>query len=308
MKTFQEWIEEYARTNDDATTIAGTINRIIARLEIVLALPGLSESDRGRVEAKIAEWQTIRSQVMATWPDPPGPSTGLLDSVSYGSAQMAHPSAAFADRARICLVEHCPLDNAVQLCFYETIYRFLMQERESPQPPDRHRLEPPSGSDLPSDLAAFLKSQRLACLLLGTEGDDGSGFVIKAPGAEIEGLRGPLPILFRQELYHHPSSPVIRLLLRLYDRPPSSLAFESFVNIDDEEQRRDYGTLANQEMVNLYFYDEALVHRVTHQVRNSLRGNVPLVLAAALRLRARIVDDRFDFDRAKADVIARTSI
>src|SRR3954462_2777090 len=129
-----------------------------------------------------------------------------------------------------------------------------MKERETPHQPN-DRLRPPSGSDLPSDLAAFLESQRLACLLIGTE--RGSSFVIKAPGDEIEGLRGPLPVLFRQELYRHPTSPVIRLLLRLYDRPhdpaPSSLAFESFVNVDDEGQRSDYGALARQDLVDLYF-------------------------------------------------------
>ena len=65
MKTFQKWLEEYARTNDDATKIAGTVNRIIARLKIVLELPGLTDQDRGQVELKIAEWQKIRSQVMA---------------------------------------------------------------------------------------------------------------------------------------------------------------------------------------------------------------------------------------------------
>lgn len=136
--------------------------------------------------------------------------------------------------------------------------------------------------------------------------------MIKAPGDEIEGLRGPLPVLFRQELYRHPSAPVIRLLLRLYDRPhdpaPSSLAFESFVNIDDEGQRHDYDGLRQQDLVDLHFYDEVLQHRLTKIIPNSLRTDVPLVLGTALRLRARIMNDRFDFDRAKADLIARTSI
>lgn len=168
----------------------------------------------------------------------------------------------------------------------------------------------PSESALPSDLAAFLKGQRLACLLIGA--DQGSSFVIKAPAREIEGLRGPLPVLFRQELYRHPSAPVIRLLLRLYDRahddPPSSLAFESFVNVDDPEQRRDYQALAEQDRLDLHFYDEALHARLTKIVPNHLRADIPQVLATALQLRARIADDRFDFDRAKADVLARTTL
>ena len=163
---------------------------------------------------------------------------------------------------------------------------------------------------MPPDLAAFLRTQTRACLLLGT--DRGSGFIIKTPAEEIDGLRGPLPVLFRQELYRHPSSPVIRLLLRLYDRPhdptPSSLAFESFVNVDDEGQRQDYGELARQDLIDLHFYDEVLQHRLTKIIPNSLRPEVPLVLGTALRLRARIPRDRFDFDRAKADVVARTAL
>jgi hypothetical protein len=99
-----------------------------------------------------------------------------------------------------------------------------------------------------------------------------------------------MPVLFRHELYRHPSSPVIRLLLRLYDRPhdrpPSSLAFESFINVDDEGQRSNYGNLSLLETIDLHFYDEALTHRLTKQIPN----------------------DRFDFDRAKADVIAHTSL
>src|SRR4051812_11810509 len=126
-----------------------------------------------------------------------------------------------------------PLDRRADLCFSETVYLIILKERESPHRPD-DQAQPPAGGGLPSDLAAFLESQRLACLLIGTE--RGSGFVIKAPGDEIASLRGPVPVLFRHELYRHPSSPVIRLLLRLYDRPPSSFAFESFVNIDDEGQ------------------------------------------------------------------------
>ena len=184
-----------------------------------------------------------------------------------------------------------------------------MQDRESQHQPE-NQVQPPAGSDLPADLAAFLRTQRLACLLIGT--DRGSSFVIKAPGDEIEGLRGTLPVLFRQELYRHPSAPVIRLLLRLYDRPhdptPSSLAFESFVNVDDEGQRQEYGALAWQDLVDLHFYDEVLQRRLTKIIPNSLRPDVPLVLGTALRLRARIPNDCFDFDRAKADVLARTSL
>jgi hypothetical protein len=181
-----------------------------------------------------------------------------------------------------------------------------MKEREYLNGPNNHGPIPPSGESLPADLARFLRSHRLACLLIGTV--EGSAFVVKAPGDEIAGLHGPMPVLLRHELYRHRTAPVICLLLRLYDRPPAALAFESFVNVDDAGQRRDYGDLARQDRIDLHFYDEALQHRLAKQVPNSIRRDVPLVLATALRLRARIPDDRFDFDRAKDDVLARTSL
>jgi hypothetical protein len=185
-----------------------------------------------------------------------------------------------------------------------------VKEQEPPCQPDEHRSLPQSGNDLPADLPALLESERLACLLIGTK--RGSGFAIKAPRDEIEGLRGPMPVLFRQELDRHPASPVIRLLLRLYDRPhghpPSSLAFESFVNVDDEGQRTDYGALAHQDLIDLAFYDEAFRRRLTKQITNFVRADIPSILSIALRLRARISDDHFDFDLAKADVLARTSL
>jgi hypothetical protein len=175
-------------------------------------------------------------------------------------------------------------------------------------PRDRHHLE--AVSPLPPELAAFLRTQTRACLLLGT--DRGSSFILKTPASDLDGLRGPLPILLRHELYRHWSSPVIRLLLRFYDvpldQPPSSLAFESFINVDDEEQRSDYGELARQALIPLHFYDQALQHRLAKTVRNSLRPSIPQLLVTALSLRARIPQDQLDFDQAKAEVIARTSL
>jgi hypothetical protein len=180
-----------------------------------------------------------------------------------------------------------------------------MKER-SPNDHQEHRATPLDAGALPADLAAFLSTQRLACLLVGT--DRGSAMVIKAPADEIESVRGPVPVLLRHELYRHPTSPVIRMLLRLYDRPPTTLTFESFINVDDEGQRADYGELTRQDELDLHFYDETLAHRLAKRVANPAREHVLQVLITALRLRARIPDDRFDFDQAKADVIARTSI
>lgn len=176
-----------------------------------------------------------------------------------------------------------------------------MTEHDQP-----HHFDREASPDLPPELADFLRTHQYAALLHAT--DQGSVLVVKAPGLEIENVRGQIPIEIRHELYRHPSAPVIRMLTRLYDQPQRPLALETFVNIDDEQQRADYGDLARQDELNLLFYDEQICHRLAKRVRNGTRDEILKVLLTALRLRAQIADERFDFDRAKADVIFRTSM
>ena len=175
----------------------------------------------------------------------------------------------------------------------------------------RSPTRPSLGGDLPPDLAAFLESQRLACLLIGTE--RGSGFVIKAPGDEIESAPRPAcrscsaTSCTATRLARDPSRCSASTTVRTIDRPPHSPSRASSTSTT-RASGSDYGELARQDLVDLHFYDEALQHRLTKQIPNNLRSDIPLVLLTALRLRARIPNDRFDFDRAKADVIARTSL
>src|SRR5215212_2425333 len=96
------------------------------------------------------------------------------------------------------------------------------------------RFNPERPSQLPSELAAFLRGQQYAALLHAT--DLGTALIVKAPGSEIASARGRVPIGFHHELYAHPASPVIRMLTRIYDRPARPLAFETFVNADDPIQ------------------------------------------------------------------------
>ncbi len=166
--------------------------------------------------------------------------------------------------------------------------------------------EPENPSPLPPELAEFLRDQRLACLTHGT--DRGTMLVIKAPQHEIRSVQGRVPIELRHELYQHPAAPVIRLVTRIYDQPDAPLALETFINVDDEQQRADYGELARQDELDLLFYDEQLRHSLTKRVRNAARPDLVEVLITALQLRARIPSDRFDFDLAKAEVMEATSL
>src|SRR5688572_26669730 len=119
--------------------------------------------------------------------------------------------------------------------------------------PSHHGSEPEHPSELPPKLAAFLERQHIAAVLHAT--DHGTVLVVKAPGQEIESVRGTVPIEMRHELYAHPAAPVIRMVTRIYDQPNSSLAFELFINVADDEQLVDYGQLAEQAELDLLFYD-----------------------------------------------------
>jgi len=182
-----------------------------------------------------------------------------------------------------------------------------MASAEQGGPHHPHDQDPrPAPTALPPELAAFLVGEPLACLLHET--DQGSAFVIKAPARDIEGLRGRLPIHLRHELYDHPAAPVICTVLTLYDRPETPLALESFTNVGDLQQRAEFAALATQAQLILLFYDETLAHRLTKLVPHRQAEDIPAIVATADRLAAAIPADHFDFDRAKADVLATTGL
>jgi len=155
-------------------------------------------------------------------------------------------------------------------------------------------------------MADFLRDQRFGCLTHPT--DLGTVFVVKAPAAEIGSVRGRVPIHLRHELYDHPSAPVIRMVMKIYDQPESSLALQMFVNVEDPQQRSEFAALASQARFYLLFYDEALVHRLNKVVPNQAGEQIAQVLQAADRLHAAIPKEQFDFDRAKAEVMHVTNL
>jgi hypothetical protein len=110
------------------------------------------------------------------------------------------------------------------------------------------------------------------------------------------------------ELHHHPLVPVIRTVVRIYDQPDRPLALESFINVDEPEQWADFARLAEQEELLFGFYDETLSHRLTKRVRNSATDEMSRILTYADRVRAAIPEGQYDFDRAKAAVMAITQL
>ena len=166
--------------------------------------------------------------------------------------------------------------------------------------------EPIEPAILPPDLADFLRTKDVACLMQETT--HGTVFVVKLPATEITSLSGRVPIHIRHELYHHPAAPVIRTVVRIYDRPDNPLGLETFTNVEQDDQRADFARLAGQENIYLLFYDEELNHRLSKGMGNVEPEVIEDIIDKADALRDRIKPELYDFDRAKADIVARTSL
>ena len=114
-----------------------------------------------------------------------------------------------------------------------------------------------------------------------------------------------MPIHIQHKLYTHPAAPVIRMVTMLYDRPRAPYRLDTFINVGDEAQRADYATLSEQARLLMLFYDERLAHRLSKLVPIE-PGMTMDVLVHAVRHALSIPAGRFDFDRAKAEVMEHT--
>jgi len=158
-----------------------------------------------------------------------------------------------------------------------------------------------SPNALPPELAAFLKDHPYACVTQAT--DRGTVLVLKAPGHDIDSIRGQIPIHLRHELYQHPAAPVIRLLVTIYDQPIRPLTFETFIDVEDPQQHDDFAALALQSELAMLFYDEQLGHRLTKVVSLRDPANIRAILHVADQFLAATPAAQFDFNLAKVAVM-----
>ncbi len=163
------------------------------------------------------------------------------------------------------------------------------------------RFRSPDPFQLPPELIAAIQDVDYACLTMPTS--RGTALIAKLPDGEIDKIGGTFPIQVRHELFGHPAGPVIRLTATLYDDPDDPLLLETFINVDEQDQRDDYAIFAEQEEIPLLFYDQFHRHRLAKTVGNGSREQIPHVLQAADELLAGIPAGARDFERAKADVM-----
>jgi len=179
-----------------------------------------------------------------------------------------------------------------------------MAEAERPGVDPSEPLHPIS---LTPELAAFLQHQGpYACVTQAT--DRGTAYVIKAPASDIVSARGTVPIRVQHTLFDHQNAPVIQTVITIHDQPNQPMRLESFINVADESQRADFTALADQAELIMLFYDENLTHRLSKLVPTEVDDSLAIILSRADELRAGIPTWQYDFDRAKAAVMAGTSL
>lgn len=162
------------------------------------------------------------------------------------------------------------------------------------------------GAELPPELAQFLLGQQYAALLHAT--NHGTVLVVKMPRYEIASVRGRVPIEIRHELYAHPTSPVIRMVTRIYDQPHSAIALETYVNVEDPAQRADYAALRHSSTLLIVFYDDQVQHQLTKRVGGMHPDVIEEILRHTDQLLAAIPAHHRDFDLAKAHVLQGTQL
>lgn len=177
--------------------------------------------------------------------------------------------------------------------------------REKESGPRSHN-EPIHPTVLPPVLAEFLKDKPMAALLQSTDG--GTVVIIKAPSDEIRSLIGPAVIHLRHQLYEHPAAPVIRTVLTIFDQPDHPLTLEMFTNVADQQQRDEFAALSNQQDLSLLLFDEEVHHRLSKRIHLGPSRVVERIVRQAERYLGEIPEDRFDFDQAKADIMANTNL
>ena len=159
--------------------------------------------------------------------------------------------------------------------------------------------------ELPKELEEFLR-QSEKYVLIANASDQGTVYVVKAPEQDIASVRGNVPMRVTHELHRESEAPVIRSVVKIYDDPRHPLALETFTNVRDEEQRRNFSLLSDQSKYIFTFYNEHLTHRLTKLMDNTHGEKTAEIFRQALLASSLIPDHQYNFDRAKVAVIRRT--
>lgn len=98
------------------------------------------------------------------------------------------------------------------------------------------------------------------------------------------------------------------MVITIYNQPETPLALETYINIADEQQRAHFAALEGQEQLVMLFYDDDLTHTLTKVAPYQGKDMVGETLQATEHILRAIPEEQFDFDRAKAEAMAKTHL
>jgi len=168
---------------------------------------------------------------------------------------------------------------------------------------------------LPPPLASYLRDQTYAMLAQDTT--DGAVLIVKMPSADIEDCRGRLPIYVVYQVHKTEYGPLARLVLVVYMKvrmpfedieEQTSIVMETFFNPADPQQLADLKDLTSRDQLRVLFYNDDLEHVLSKRVTQSHREELDSLADTVLRLFLEMSLNMFDFDKAKAIVIAENPI
>lgn len=162
-----------------------------------------------------------------------------------------------------------------------------------------------SPAALPEPLRAFLRDNEHAMLTIGT--NIGAVLLVKAPSRDIESCRGRRAMQLDYELHENEYGPLLRLVLSVPDERLGTLLLETFCNLADPDQLREWRELLSGAPIKLAFYDEHLVHRLSKVVGPATEAARALLERAVAMLEATPPVAR-NFDRAKLLVMAENPL
>lgn len=164
--------------------------------------------------------------------------------------------------------------------------------------------------ELPGEIREVFERTGYGCL--AAETNIGVIHVCHAADGDIEGFANK-PVLYQWQLIKmrsdegHPLAPLIRLEMTILDDLVNPYKFESFLDVAQEDQARVLAQLANQDRLYLAFYGDDLTHRFTKIIGHDEQQWQYLdeLVAEAIDYWGEIPPEQRDFDRAKAEFMAR---
>jgi hypothetical protein len=120
---------------------------------------------------------------------------------------------------------------------------------------------------LPDDLRqALLKQPGPVCSALIV--NDIGSVIVKTSASDINGFRGPVPILYRYELGRYPEGSAIRLYLEIQDRPDEPYRLDAFLNPATDADLTLLRRLREQTELHIHFFNMKVRYQYSKSIRH----------------------------------------